>query len=216
MNSERLLPGEAVGPSGRLVLLLTGGTDRSARPASESASLKTRQLQSSLMRRLGSSDTAVRVLRYRVKGWNGAPGQVPDPVVDARNCLEFLRDRYPGLQVVLVGHSMGGRTAVAVADDPAVVGVIGIAPWLPPGEPVEPLRGKPIAAAHGSHLDWWTHYSQTEQFLHRARSVASSIELVDMGYADHWLLLKWFAWCNFIASRSIRFLTEVDTADGRS
>ena len=44
------------------------------------------------------------------------------------------------LPVVLLGHSMGARTAVAVADDPNVPGVVALAPWFPPGEPVEPLR----------------------------------------------------------------------------
>ena len=37
------------------------------------------------------------------------------------------------MPVVLLGHSMGGRTAVAVADDPSVVGVVALAPWLPAG-----------------------------------------------------------------------------------
>jgi len=40
----------------------------------------------------------------------------------------------------LVGHSMGGRTALRCAADQAVVGVCALAPWIEPGEPVQDRR----------------------------------------------------------------------------
>ena len=87
----------------------------------------------------------VRMLRYRVRGWN-APDL--DPVRDARWALAEVEREHPGVPVVLVGHSMGGRTALRVADHPTVVAVCALAPWIEPGEP-EPRSQVPIVIAHG-------------------------------------------------------------------
>ena len=43
------------------------------------------------------------------------------------------------MPVVVLGHSMGGRTACRVADHDLVRGVVALAPWLPPGESVADL-----------------------------------------------------------------------------
>ncbi|WP_019816253.1 serine aminopeptidase domain-containing protein, partial [Saccharomonospora saliphila] len=74
----------------------------------------------------------VRLLRNRVRGWN-EPER--DPVRDARWALERIGRDHPGVPVVLLGHSMGGRVALRVCDDPAVTGVGALAPWTPRGEP---------------------------------------------------------------------------------
>ena len=85
------------------------------------------------------------LLSYRLRGWNGGAG----PVDDARWALEQVRRELGDLPVVLLGHSMGARTAIHVADDDSVVGVVGLAPWWPADEPVEALRGKHLVGAHG-------------------------------------------------------------------
>ena len=52
--------------------------------------------------------------------------------------------------VVLLGHSMGGRTAVAVADDPSVVGVVGAGALAARRASRSPRwPGARLAAAHG-------------------------------------------------------------------
>lgn len=88
----------------------------------------------------GPDALAVAMLRFSVRGWNGVEAS---PVGDARAALAAIGDEYPGMQVVLVGHSMGGRVALAVADDTRVTDVIGLAPWVVPGEVRWPsgLRG---------------------------------------------------------------------------
>ena len=48
-------------------------------------------------------------LKNRVRGWNGSR---QDPVHDARWALDRIRRTLPGLPVVVVGHSMGGRVAL--------------------------------------------------------------------------------------------------------
>lgn len=95
---------------------------------------------------------AVELLRYQVRGWNAAAGREPAPVRDTRAALDSLRAAHPGVPIVLLGHSMGGRTANVASDDPDVVGVVALAPWFPPGEPV---RTTPLLVLHGG-ADRWT------------------------------------------------------------
>ena len=88
----------------------------------------------------------VRVLDV-VRGWNGADAA---PVADTRWAVEQCLERYGDLPVGLIGHSMGGRAAMRAGDAPNVRSVVGLAPWLPPGEPVGQLRGKRVLIVHGT------------------------------------------------------------------
>ena len=55
---------------------------------------------------------------------------------------------------ILVGFSMGGAVGVRAAAHPSVVGVVGLAPWLPDQLDVTPLRGRRLDVIHGA-LDRW-------------------------------------------------------------
>jgi alpha-beta hydrolase superfamily lysophospholipase len=144
----------------------------------------------------------VYLLRYRFTGWNHGHGDYPSPVSDARWALEQLRQKHGTLPVVLLGHSMGARTSATVADDPAVHGVVALAPWFPPGQPVEPLAGKHLVAAHGQ-ADRITNFGATTQFVRRAGAVAASSELVDMGDLDHYMLKGIGSWNQVARTRTI-------------
>src|SRR5690348_3330225 len=74
---------------------------------------------------------AVWLVRYRYRGWNG---EDMSPVPDVRWALDEVRRRHGEVPVVLAGHSMGGRTALRLAGDASVRGVVALAPWLPDGE----------------------------------------------------------------------------------
>ena len=87
---------------------------------------------------------AVARLRFRVRGWNGDAM----PVEDARWALAQVRAAYPGVPIALVGHSMGGRVALHVGDDPDVRLVVGLAPWVEPGDP-RPGAGTRTVLLHG-------------------------------------------------------------------
>lgn len=91
-------------------------------------------------------DVAVWSLRYRVRGWNGS---AEDPLHDARWALDEIRRTHPGAPIVLVGHSMGGRAALRLADAPDVAGVCALAPWIEPGDPVVRPRTGRVLIAHG-------------------------------------------------------------------
>ncbi len=82
---------------------------------------------------------AVAQVRYRVRGWNGAERS---PVADTSWALDELATRFPDVPVALVGHSMGGRAAIYAAGARRVRAVVGLAPWIEPGDPVAPLTGR--------------------------------------------------------------------------
>lgn len=177
-----------------LVLMLHGGAEHSQRPVDRrSLSLRRTQMMfAAIEQRVADAGCALGLLRFRVKGWNGRLGE-PSPVTDARWALAEIRRSDPWVPVVLLGHSMGARAALHVADDDQVVGVVGLAPWWPGDEPVGALAGRHVVAVHGRR-DRITSASQTRAFLARAEPVAASTEFVDMGLVGHYMLSHVRAW----------------------
>jgi predicted alpha/beta-hydrolase family hydrolase len=153
-----------------VVLVLHGGQETSTEPVHRLRPAYLRMLPFALdLARAGRpARVGVLALRYRVRGWNGS---AMDPVSDARFALAEIHRRHPGVPVVLVGHSMGGRVALRVADDPAVVGVCALAPWTPAGEPVAQLAGRTVLLAHGTQ-DAVTDPELSYAYAVRAREVA--------------------------------------------
>jgi dienelactone hydrolase len=76
--------------------------------------------------------------------------------------------------VVLVGHSMGGRAVLRAGDDPSVRAVCALAPWTPPGEPVDHLRGQTVAILHGRG-DRWVPAALSADFALRAERAGAHI-----------------------------------------
>jgi alpha-beta hydrolase superfamily lysophospholipase len=186
------------------VLVLHGGKDRSRKTVT-GRSLSWQRgaaLGRTLGRRLHEDGVAVRLLRYRSVGWNGDGA---DKIADARWALDGIRDELGDVPVVLVGHSMGGRTACHVAGDRTVLGVIALAPWLTSGDPVEPLTGKELHAAHGRR-DRITRAGDTRAYVERAATVASATSFTDMGDRGHYLLSGIHAWNAFTVDRVRRIL----------
>jgi predicted esterase len=190
-------------PTG-LVLMLHGGKADGRTPVDDSSASwrRSRWMMDHVGGRLNRAGVGVWLLRYSLRGWNGRAGSVPSPVPDALWALEQVRLELGDVPVVLLGHSMGGRTAVAVADDRSVAGVVALAPWLPPDEPVAALTGKPFAAAHG-RSDKITSFRQTRAFARRAEGVASSVEVHDMGRVGHYMFRSIPAWNDFAVTRSL-------------
>jgi len=187
-----------------VVLLLHGGKPRDPGPVpARSASVwRMRSLAAAIGPRLERSGVACWLLRYSARGWNGGA-----PVADARWALDEVRAAHPGVPVVLLGHSMGGRTGARVADHPAVAGLVALAPWFEATDPVAPLAGKRLAAAHGTR-DRITSARATRQFVQRAAAVAERAEFVDMGWTGHYLLhdaRRWFT----TAERLVREIADL-------
>lgn len=194
---RRPTPPNAVLRSRGLVIMLHGGAedDPTVIGSFHRPWLRSLLMMKQVTPRLHRAGLDVWLLRYRHVGWNSRDGDRFSPVPDVRWALDQARPSYDGTHrpVVLLGHSMGARAAVAAADDELVRGVVGLAPWFPPGEPVEPLRGKRLVAAHG-RADRITSFAATEQFLARASRIAAHTELVDMDDRGHYMLKGAGAW----------------------
>jgi len=85
-------------------------------------------------------------VRYRVKSWR----RLESCVEDARAAIYEVGAR----RVALLGFSMGGAVSIAVAAEPKVEEVVGLAPWIPDELDVSTVRGKRLSVIHGS-LDRW-------------------------------------------------------------
>lgn len=141
----------APGSTEAVVLVLHGGREVGTTPVRPQQLAVLRMLPfARAVRRHAGDRVAVARLRYRVRGWNAAAGRTPDPVRDAEWALAELAERFPGRPIGLIGHSMGGRTALWVAGHPAVSTIAALAPWIEGGDPVEQLAGRRILFMHGT------------------------------------------------------------------
>lgn len=160
-----------------------------------------------------AQDLGLHLLQYRVRGWNNS--QAPAPVSDARWALDRLIEEHPGVPVVLVGHSMGGRTACRVADDPAVSGVVALAPWLPQGEPNRTMAGRHLHVIHGSR-DRWTSAHWSRDYVERSRPIALSATWTSFTGVGHFMLRRRGAWNNFVKDSILAILDDSRPSSGES
>lgn len=124
-----------------LAVVLVNGGSASAVPGTWSATSEL--LATELAPRFAG--LAFAEVRYRVKTWN----ELDSCLADARAALDLV-DR----PTLLVGFSMGGAVSIGVSAHPSVVGVLGLAPWIPERLPLDGLVGKRFDVLHGS----WDRY----------------------------------------------------------
>jgi predicted esterase len=202
--TDRLLTQyDAPGRPRAMILVLHGGKPRS-RQVIDGCSASWRRalwLQRDIAQRAHQSGVGVWLLRYGERGWNGGA----DRAADARWALDGLRAAHGDVPVVLLGHSMGARVAVHVADDPSVRGVVGLAPWWSAEDPVVTLAGRTLRAAHGRR-DRITSFRETTRYVERAQAVADSAELRDMGTLGHYMLTASSHWHDVAVASSLEIL----------
>ena len=181
-----------------VVLLLHGGQQYNVEPVSNRHASWWRMaaLARSLRGFAKRHDFALSLLQYGQRGWNDHND--PAPVRDTRAAIAELADRYPGAPIVLVGHSMGGRTACRAADDPRVIGVVGLAPWLPAGEPHASIARKHLRIIHGP-LDRWTSAALSRAYVERSRSSAASATWTSLPGGGHFMFRQSSRWKQFVA-----------------
>ncbi|MGZ8178942.1 alpha/beta fold hydrolase [Williamsia sp. SKLECPSW1] len=174
-----------------VVLVLHGGKVRSTEPA------QTNHLSAARMRPFARAvartmpDAEVLMLQYRFRGWNGSDRS---PVADVRWALDTIRDRHGDVRVVLLAHSMGGRAAAAVADDPSVDSIVALAPWWLDGTETDLLRpGQHLQVLHG-RLDRWTSPRISLQSTLRAADRGVDARWISMGLAGHFMLMRPWVW----------------------
>jgi pimeloyl-ACP methyl ester carboxylesterase len=126
-------------------------------------------------------------VRYRVKSWR----RLESCVDDARAAVEEV----DAARTVLLGFSMGGAVCVAIANEPSVEEVIGLAPWIPDQLDVTSLRGKRLTVLHGA-LDRWlpgipgVSASHSRQGFDRARERGAEGRYVLIPGALHGIALR--------------------------
>ncbi|WP_436776386.1 alpha/beta fold hydrolase [Yinghuangia sp. YIM S09857] len=175
-----------------VLLVLPGGRSRGRSLASrrDPAYLRMAVMARTLRRRLASDGVAVALLRYRLRGWNGDRA---DPVHDTRWALEALRSRFPSVPVILVGHSMGARAALWVADHPSVAAVCALAPWTPAGDPVRQLAKRAVLIVHGLG-DRRTAPEASRMYAARAMAAGHDIHRIELARQGHAMLRGHRAW----------------------
>ncbi|MFG2836048.1 alpha/beta fold hydrolase [Streptomyces zaomyceticus] len=186
-------------PAAGAVLLLHGGRADSLAPPPplNLPDLRMRAFARTLSEAPSHAGVLIGHVRYRMRGWNA---ERADPVHDTRRALAELADLAGPVPVVLLGHSMGARAALRAADDPHVRGVVALAPWCPPGEPVTHLAHRTIVALHDP-ADPVTSAGDTWDYLHRAEAAGARVRGIRMPGGRHTMISRSRLWHN-LATRS--------------
>ncbi|MFJ2954956.1 alpha/beta fold hydrolase [Streptomyces sp. NPDC087270] len=189
----RRLPPAAAGA----VLLLHGGYEQDTRAPSRLnvPALRMRPFATAVARAAGGRGVAVAEARYRYRGWNGGRA---DAARDAAEAVERLAELTGGAPTVLIGHSMGGRAALRAAGAAHVAGVVALAPWCPPGEPVAQLAHRRLVFAHAT-ADRVTSPAESLRMAADARAAGAQVARYELPGGDHAMLRRMRAWHRFAA-----------------
>ncbi|MFI7358238.1 alpha/beta hydrolase [Streptomyces avidinii] len=174
------------------VLLLHGGREDGPEPPPRLnlPALRMRPFASAVARATRGRGVLVAEVRYRHRGWNGSRC---DAARDAEAALDRLRGIAGDVPVVLVGHSMGGRAALRAAGAPLVHGVVALAPWCPPDEPVGHLAGRRLYLLHDEQ-DRVTSAAGSWEFVRRSRLAGADATAIPMPTGGHAMLRGAGAW----------------------
>lgn len=197
---------EASGHTRGVVLVLHGGKAHSRDPVEARHLSPARMVPFArhLHRAGRKHGLAVWSLRNSVRGWNG-----PDmsPLQDARWALGKISEHHPDVPIFLLGHSMGGLTAVCAADHPQVEAVVALAPWLSPQTPATSVAGRKVLIIHGT-TDHMTSPSQSLAFGRRASADAASMQYVALKGVGHFMLRKIRVWQTLATGFVIKSFAE--------
>jgi pimeloyl-ACP methyl ester carboxylesterase len=192
MSRQRLL--RATGGFGRtagIVVVAHGGQSIGPEPTSpvQLSVLRMVPVARAVRHALRGSKVLVDRPRFGLRGWNG---EAASPVHDLTELLDGISRDFGRIPVVLIGHSMGARASLRVAGHPMVSAVAGLAPWLPPGEPVSQLAGRRILLVHGSD-DHTCNPAETWAYAERARSIGQ-VATIEIRDGDHAMLRRARRW----------------------
>jgi dienelactone hydrolase len=124
---------------------------------------------------------SVHRLLNTYRGWDATH----TPLQDTEWALERLRTRHPGVPVGLVGHSLGGRTALLAAAAPGVRSVVALNPWVYPTDDAD-LTGRRVLVVHGTE----DRVASIEKARAVVRNLArrTSVDFVEVAGGKHAML----------------------------
>ena len=180
-----------------VVVVAHGGQSVSTEPTTvfQLAVLRMIPLAAAIRHAVRGQGVVVRRPRFMLRGWNDTEAS---PVRDLNRLLDDIRGQFGPVPVVLVGHSMGARAALRAAGHPSVSAAAGLAPWLPPGEPVDQLAGRRILLAHGTS-DVVTGPADTWAYAARARALTTVAE-IEVRSGEHTMLWRAPLWHGLAAT----------------
>jgi pimeloyl-ACP methyl ester carboxylesterase len=180
-----------------VVVVAHGGQSVSTEPTSayQLAVLRMVPVAATIRHAVRGQNVVVRRSRFTVRGWNDTQAC---PVHDLTRLLDDLRDQFGPTPVVLVGHSMGARAAMRAAGHPSVTAAAGLAPWLPPGEPVDQLAGRRVLLAHGT-ADTVTSPADTWAYAARAAAL-TSVTQIEVRTGEHTMVWRAPLWHGLAAA----------------
>jgi predicted esterase len=185
------------------LLFLHGGRERGR---GKVLSLNLAFLRVDLMARavqptLGARGISVWMLRFSVTGWNGDDAS---PLPDTAWAIAEVARR-AAVPIIVAGHSMGGRAALASAAAPGVIGVIGLAPWIPPREPIADFSGRGLVIAHGT-ADRTTDPQASHAYANACRGRATSVTEYAIDGGHHAMLDHRSQWNRIVMDSTLDLL----------
>ena len=189
-----------------VVLVLHGGAETGRAPVTwwRLATLRMLPFATAVEHAAGDRVAVLR-LKNRVRGWNG---DRQDPVHDACWALDRIHKVLPGVPVILVGHSMGGRVALHLASEPGVAAVAALAPWVT-GDLRRPRADTPVLLVHGAD-DRMTDPRRTAVLAHRWLADGVDVRHVEVPGEKHAMLHRAHYWHRTVAD----FVTSLLQAPG--
>ena len=165
-----------------VVLVLHGGQDASRRPARWHNLAVLRMVPvARAVAKAGRGTFAVAMLRYAVRGWNGAAAS---PVPDARAALDQIYEAYPGVPM-------------ALADDPRVVEVVGLAPWVVGDDGLKVHENQKLLLIHGVS-DRMTSAQASRRVVETLQERGLTASFVGLRSADHAMLRRAGTWDHLV------------------
>lgn len=168
-------------------LILPGGVTRSHGRHWKVVEVGLRTLGRRLAEAGAADGVGVHLLRYRYRGWNGVDA---DTAADTRWALAELHRAHGPVPVALIGNSLGGRAAFWTAGAPWVTTVVGVAPWLPAGDPVDQLAGRKVLILHGDRDRSGASAAMSLAYALRARAVVPDLARIEVIGENHYLLRR--------------------------
>ncbi len=124
---------------------------------------------------------------------------------DGRYAFELVRRRFPGLPLCVVAHSSGGCAALRAGDDPGIVSIAALAPYVSPHDRADHLAGRDLLVVHGDQ-DHVASFQLSRELVERVNQSGGRARFVAMPAAGHFMVRGAKLWHSLAADHVVRTL----------